>query len=42
MSNEEAEKLMEEFEKWDAKNARSAFIKRMERKLERKEKARKF
>lgn len=38
MSNDEAENLMESFEKWDAKHARSSFIHRMERKLNRKEK----
>jgi hypothetical protein len=37
MSNEEAEALMESFEKWDAKQARSSFVHRMERKLRRKE-----
>lgn len=37
MSNEEAEALMEEFEKWDAKHAKHDFISRMERKLSRKE-----
>ena len=37
MSNEEAEALMNEFEKWDAKHARHDFITRMERKLYRKE-----
>lgn len=42
MSNDEAEKLMEEFEKWDSKQARHTFIKRMERKLQRKERARKY
>lgn len=38
MSNEEAEKLMEEFEKWDNKHAKHNFISRMERKMHRKEK----
>ena len=38
MSDEEAEALMEQFEKWDAKHARHDFIQRMERKLSRKEK----
>ena len=38
MSNEEAENLMESFEKWDAKNAKHHFISKMERKLHRKEK----
>jgi hypothetical protein len=37
MSNEEAEALMENFEKWDAKHAKQDFIHRMERKLGRKE-----
>lgn len=37
MSNEEAEKLMETFEKWDTKNARRNFISKMERKIHRKE-----
>lgn len=37
MSNEEAEQLMETFEKWDAKHAKHNFINRMERKLNRKE-----
>lgn len=37
MSNEEAEALMDEFEKWDVKHARHDFIRRMERKLTRKE-----
>ena len=37
MSSEEAEALMEEFEKWDAKQAKHDFISRMERKLSRKE-----
>ena len=37
MSNEEAEKLMESFDKWDVKHARQDFIHRMERKLRRKE-----
>jgi len=37
MSNEEAEALMEQFEKWDAKHAKHDFIRRMERKLVRKE-----
>jgi len=37
MSNEEAENLMETFEKWDAKQAKNEFIHRMERKLRRKE-----
>jgi hypothetical protein len=37
MSNDEADKLMDTFEKWDAKQARSSFVHRMERKLARKE-----
>lgn len=37
MSNEEAEELMNEFEKWDAKRAKHDFITRMEHKLYRKE-----
>ncbi len=37
MSYEEAEALMEEFEKWDVKHAKQDFIHRMERKLSRKE-----
>jgi len=37
MSNEEAEAMMERFEKWDAKHAKHDFISRMERKLSRKE-----
>jgi len=37
MSSEEAEKLMDAFEKWDAKHAKHDFIHRMERKLHRKE-----
>ncbi len=37
MSNEEAENLMSEFEKWDAKQAKHDFITRMEHKLYRKE-----
>jgi hypothetical protein len=37
MSYEEAEALMEDFEKWDAKHAKQEFIHRMERKLGRKE-----
>lgn len=38
MSNEEAENLMETFEKWDAKHAKQHFINRMARKMHRKEK----
>jgi hypothetical protein len=37
MSNDEADALMETFERWDAKHARSSFVHRMERKLRRKE-----
>jgi hypothetical protein len=37
MSSDEADALMEEFEKWDAKHAKHDFISRMERKLNRKE-----
>ena len=37
MSNDEADALMDTFEKWDAKHARSSFVHRMERKLRRKE-----
>lgn len=37
MSNEEAENLMDEFEKWDSKSAKHDFLSRMERKLSRKE-----
>jgi hypothetical protein len=39
MSNEEAEAMMERFEKWDTKHARHDFIHKMERKLKRKERA---
>lgn len=39
MSNEEAEKLMESFERWDAKHAKHDFISKMERKLGRKQRA---
>lgn len=38
MSSEEADRLMETFEKWDAKHAKQNFISRMERKIHRKEK----
>jgi hypothetical protein len=38
MSSEEAENLMETFEKWDAKHAKQHFISKMERKMHRKEK----
>jgi len=37
MSIDEAESLMNEFEKWDSKHAKHEFIHRMERKLSRKE-----
>jgi hypothetical protein len=37
MSNEEADNLMEQFEKWDSKQAKHNFIHRMERKLSRKQ-----
>jgi hypothetical protein len=36
MSNDEAEALMNEFEKWDNKYARDKFLHRMEHKLNRK------
>lgn len=39
MSNEEAEALMESFDKWDAKHAKQDFLHRMERKLSRKERS---
>lgn len=39
MSNEEIDAIMENFEKWDAKHARQDFLHRMERKLNRKERA---
>ena len=37
MSNDEADKMMDEFERWDVKNARHNFIAKMERKLHSKE-----
>ena len=37
MSNEEADALMNRFERWDAKEAKHNFITRMEHKLYRKE-----
>jgi hypothetical protein len=37
MSSDEAEALMEEFEKWDSKSAKRKFISRMEHKLHHKE-----
>jgi hypothetical protein len=39
MSEYEAEQLMEQIERWDAKQARHDFIARMERKLDRKDRA---
>ena len=39
MSNEEAEAMMSEFDKWDTKHAKHEFIHRMERKLNRKERS---
>lgn len=38
MSSDEAEKMMENFEKWDSKHAKQNFISKMERKIHRKEK----
>jgi hypothetical protein len=40
MSNDEADELMEQFEKWDDKIRKRDFISRMEHKLYRKERAR--
>lgn len=40
MSYDEADELMHDFDKWDAKHARQEFISRMERKLHRKERFR--
>ena len=37
MSGEEAEQLMDSFEKWDNQSRKRDFIARMERKLNRKE-----
>lgn len=37
MSHDEEEALMEQFERWDKRNAKQAFIHRMEKKLGRKE-----
>jgi len=37
MSSEEAERLMDDFEKWDSQDRKRDFITRMERKLHRKE-----
>ena len=39
MSNEEADRLMAEFDKWDTKHAKQHFIHKMERKLHYKEQA---
>lgn len=39
MSIEEADGLMENFEKWDVKHAKQDFLHRMERKLSRKERS---
>ena len=39
MSNDEADALMDSFEKWDAKHAKTDFLSRMERKLSRKERS---
>jgi hypothetical protein len=39
MSIEEAETLMESFDKWDVKHAKQDFLHRMERKLSRKERS---
>jgi hypothetical protein len=39
MSIDEAEALMDTFEKWDIKHAKQDFIHRMERKLTRKERS---
>ena len=38
MSYDEAERLMDEFEKWDSTSRKRDFIDRMEHKLHRKEK----
>jgi hypothetical protein len=40
MSSEEADELMEQFEKWDNHTRKREFISRMEHKLYRKERAR--
>jgi hypothetical protein len=37
MSSDEAEELMDAFEKWDSRQAKHEFINRMEHKLYRKE-----
>ncbi len=37
MSIDEADSIMEDFDKWSAKKERDAFIRRMEHKLNRKE-----
>lgn len=39
MSIEEADALMESFDKWDEKHAKQDFLHRMERKLSRKERS---
>lgn len=39
MSNEEADRLMEDFEKWDIKNAKHDFLEKMQRKYMRKERS---
>jgi hypothetical protein len=39
MSNEQAEEIMGQFDKWDQKHAKHEFIARMERKLHRKERS---
>jgi hypothetical protein len=42
MSYEEAESLMDSFERWDAKHAKKDFLHRMERKLNRKERSSRY
>ena len=37
MSSDEADRMMDKFERWDQKNARHDFIAKMERKLRHKE-----
>ena len=39
MSNDEADRMMDEFERWDVKNAKHDFIAKMERKLHHKERS---
>ena len=39
MSDDDAENLMDTFDKWDTKNAKHDFLSRMERKLSRKERS---